>query len=247
MKRVYTPCPQPEEAKKQKPTGRTASERSVEILQTILKEGEPCDICKDIKSKTCEHKSCPICLEVLVTNDIVLLSCNHIFCRGCIKDWISNNKDSLHVPCPVCRAPVTKYHYVDESRKDSIATVHVRGKGLTLVNDPSLHRIRYVAGDRIDRILDGGDVEDIDDDDDDDDDEAVEPPVDHTGSAARDEAYQMLAFAAMLQRYTRARMNGTTAPMPTPTAPTRQSPRRRTVVMAAASGTVVIVDDEDEE
>jgi len=40
---------------------------------------------------------CPICLEYL-SNDDLVLKCNHCFHKACIKDWIKKNPT-----CPTCR------------------------------------------------------------------------------------------------------------------------------------------------
>ena len=44
--------------------------------------------------------SCPICLEVLMSSSqqLLELSCLHIFHKECILDWVEKNPN-----CPVCR------------------------------------------------------------------------------------------------------------------------------------------------
>lgn len=54
-------------------------------------------------SKLSEHKilhQCPICFEDKLEN--ILLNCNHIFCKDCIKKWLTTNSDT----CPICRIQV---------------------------------------------------------------------------------------------------------------------------------------------
>uniref|UniRef100_A0A8D2BDK8 RING-type domain-containing protein n=1 Tax=Sciurus vulgaris TaxID=55149 RepID=A0A8D2BDK8_SCIVU len=43
---------------------------------------------------------CPVCLE-LIFNPI-FLSCSHIFCFDCIRDWLTIRGD-LVLTCPLCR------------------------------------------------------------------------------------------------------------------------------------------------
>jgi len=45
---------------------------------------------------------CSICLELYQENDkIVQLTCNHIFHKDCIREWLQNKQNN----CPLCRLP----------------------------------------------------------------------------------------------------------------------------------------------
>jgi len=49
----------------------------------------------------CElYISCPICMED--KSDNIKLSCQHIFCKDCIKTWLSKQSDT----CPICRVTI---------------------------------------------------------------------------------------------------------------------------------------------
>lgn len=45
---------------------------------------------------------CNICLDEDV-KDPVFTPCIHGFCSECISRWLSEKKDNLHIPCPVCK------------------------------------------------------------------------------------------------------------------------------------------------
>ncbi|XP_059277754.1 E3 ubiquitin-protein ligase RHA2B-like [Lycium ferocissimum] len=47
-------------------------------------------------------KGCSICLESMELDDEVreLITCNHVFHRGCLDTWV----DDGHVTCPLCRS-----------------------------------------------------------------------------------------------------------------------------------------------
>ena len=47
-------------------------------------------------------EGCSICLESYHDNDkIVQLTCNHIFHKDCIREWLQNKQNN----CPLCRLP----------------------------------------------------------------------------------------------------------------------------------------------
>lgn len=48
------------------------------------------------RSKKIKEKNCHICLCEL--KDDVLLNCGHLFCEGCINEWLKK-----HFTCPICR------------------------------------------------------------------------------------------------------------------------------------------------
>jgi hypothetical protein len=43
------------------------------------------------------YTSCPICMED--NSDNIKLNCQHIFCKDCIKTWLSEQSNT----CPICR------------------------------------------------------------------------------------------------------------------------------------------------
>ena len=57
-----------------------------------------------LKSETAvSTEDCSICLEPYQENDkIVQLTCNHIFHKNCIREWLQNKQNN----CPLCRLPV---------------------------------------------------------------------------------------------------------------------------------------------
>ena len=53
--------------------------------------------------ETDSTEECSICLELYQENDrIVQLTCNHIFHKDCIREWLQNKQNN----CPLCRLPV---------------------------------------------------------------------------------------------------------------------------------------------
>jgi len=68
-----------------------ASEKIIDGLQTITIDSSKIETCK----------ACTICLENFEVDKgkIVELTCNHIFCKGCITSWLK-----IHNLCPLCRA-----------------------------------------------------------------------------------------------------------------------------------------------
>ena len=50
------------------------------------------------------HENCPICLEIMEDNNIVVTKCNHKFCFSCLMSscCIKNN-------CPLCRQEIKEY------------------------------------------------------------------------------------------------------------------------------------------
>jgi len=68
-----------------------ASEKIIDGLQTITIDSSKIETCK----------ACTICLENFEVDKgkIVELTCNHIFCKGCITRWLK-----IHNLCPLCRA-----------------------------------------------------------------------------------------------------------------------------------------------
>lgn len=69
------------------------------VLQNIAKEATP------------EDASCSICFEKLeFDNENAVMGCRHIFCFGCIQDWISNRQKEDSVSCPTCRTETPIVH-----------------------------------------------------------------------------------------------------------------------------------------
>jgi len=54
----------------------------------------------DKLQEICKEFECGICIEDNETG--IQLECNHIFCKDCLKRWLTENKKT----CPVCRKEV---------------------------------------------------------------------------------------------------------------------------------------------
>ena len=52
-----------------------------------------------IDSFSCLH--CPICLNAILNDEVVITRCLHVFCFGCLASWVKEYKN-----CPICRAHV---------------------------------------------------------------------------------------------------------------------------------------------
>ena len=51
-------------------------------------------------------KECNICMDTYKLDEIIIkLSCNHLFHKNCIKDWLCKEK----ISCPVCRKDVREH------------------------------------------------------------------------------------------------------------------------------------------
>ncbi|XP_046334048.2 serine-rich adhesin for platelets-like [Haliotis rufescens] len=64
---------------------------------------------------------CAICLDLL--KNPIATRCHHHFCRFCITEFL---KTKTHVPCPLCKEPVTRRSLQDQDRLSDIVE-HVRG------------------------------------------------------------------------------------------------------------------------
>ncbi|XP_049270174.1 breast cancer type 1 susceptibility protein homolog [Rhipicephalus sanguineus] len=58
---------------------------------------------KDTAVQLVKSLECPICLEIL--RDPLSTSCHHRFCRLCLEKAL---QDNYKIPCPLCKAVVTK-------------------------------------------------------------------------------------------------------------------------------------------
>lgn len=55
-------------------------------------------VLKDYEGLTLEEEVCVICQDSLGNNPMAKTLCNHIYCKGCITQWLKENKK-----CPVCQ------------------------------------------------------------------------------------------------------------------------------------------------
>lgn len=67
---------------------------------------------------------CNICLQEIYPNEkIIKLSCNHIFHKDCLCDWIESlnilNTNNLKFTCPNCRKKYILLNYIFENMKES--------------------------------------------------------------------------------------------------------------------------------
>jgi hypothetical protein len=53
------------------------------------------------------QEDCPICMEDL--SHAAITPCGHIFCQGCIENWMMNET----AVCPLCRGVISKASLVD--------------------------------------------------------------------------------------------------------------------------------------
>ena len=58
---------------------------------------------KNKKNDIDKLEECSICLEGFADKNYVILNCNHIFHKKCVKTWINQNNQS---GCPLCRDTV---------------------------------------------------------------------------------------------------------------------------------------------
>jgi len=47
---------------------------------------------------------CPICIEMIESENIAITNCGHFFCKGCLDTYKSTNVDCK---CPVCRRKIS--------------------------------------------------------------------------------------------------------------------------------------------
>ena len=54
-------------------------------------------------TEDCNYKNCTICLEDFkLKSKLSILSCEHIYHKKCINDWIESKNDTMNVKCPNC-------------------------------------------------------------------------------------------------------------------------------------------------
>ena len=49
--------------------------------------------------------TCIVCYNTIEKENICKTNCNHIYCTGCLNEWL----DRGNVDCPMCRSPVRSY------------------------------------------------------------------------------------------------------------------------------------------
>ena len=49
--------------------------------------------------------TCIVCYNTIEKENICKTNCNHIYCKGCLNEWL----DRGNVDCPMCRSPVRSY------------------------------------------------------------------------------------------------------------------------------------------
>jgi hypothetical protein len=84
------------------PPRRNSDQGRKRKLSTSVKESEsklPTRIRYFDKDAISEHLHCPICQDVF--NYPYALLCGHVFCHGCISEWLKHNRT-----CPECRVNV---------------------------------------------------------------------------------------------------------------------------------------------
>tara|TARA_B100000963_G_scaffold361686_1_gene398707 strand:+ start:3080 stop:3454 length:375 start_codon:yes stop_codon:yes gene_type:complete len=77
------------------------NQMDLDFINFISRELEEKDLMTDenfekLNNHT-ELNNCPICF--VDNTDNIILDCNHVFCKKCIKEWLTKNKNN----CPICR------------------------------------------------------------------------------------------------------------------------------------------------
>lgn len=68
------------------------------------------EIARFVDQKLAEEFKCGICLEVF-KEPIMISVCEHIYCRGCITDWIQTDTS-----CPEDRTPIQESDLIQPTR-----------------------------------------------------------------------------------------------------------------------------------
>lgn len=68
-------------------------------------------VIKDFEGVTLEEEVCVICQDSLGDNPIAQTLCNHLYCRGCITQWLQENKK-----CPVCQVDLEEVAALVDSK-----------------------------------------------------------------------------------------------------------------------------------
>ena len=55
-----------------------------------------------------EEYTCPICLEIIEEKDQCIINCNHIFCKSCLDNYITQQNKNT---CPLCRGEIKNYSH----------------------------------------------------------------------------------------------------------------------------------------
>lgn len=51
-----------------------------------------------------DKENCGICFDSLITKEMYITQCKHLFCTPCIKQWVENQyKQYKMATCPICR------------------------------------------------------------------------------------------------------------------------------------------------
>ena len=65
-------------------------------------------ICEIIHDNNLVNIDCPICLEVIEKDQIVITNCNHKLCKGCLNNQINKKKPYKNISCCLCRETIIK-------------------------------------------------------------------------------------------------------------------------------------------
>lgn len=90
---------------------------------------------------TCEHKDCPICMEVISgTNNQVVTECGHAFHTSCLMTNVAHNGFG----CPYCRSILAEQPKKDEDEEDDDEWVDDDEEDEELYDDYALRGMRWL-------------------------------------------------------------------------------------------------------
>jgi hypothetical protein len=96
---------------------------SLEIDSAELRNST--ELSNSAESAVSADDECPICFSTIDSDklEITQTSCNHLFCKSCLKKWITKNAS-----CPTCRTKLKKQNYWDyytnKCRKEQLESNH---------------------------------------------------------------------------------------------------------------------------
>ena len=63
------------------------------------------------------NKSCIICYNYIIPEDICITNCDHIYCNSCLNSWFNKGK----ISCPMCRQEIISY--TNNQKKNRVVKV----------------------------------------------------------------------------------------------------------------------------
>jgi hypothetical protein len=118
-------------------------EQRIVRLQQVVKSGQGVAISATsafetlhlLKNGRFEQTQCPICLWPLGDEEgsqglVLVTSCGHLFCRGCLENYFAQRGESIAQPCVACRKPLKKSEVklLDPRSTSDVDTMEARMK-----------------------------------------------------------------------------------------------------------------------